>query len=216
MVYKDLDRQIAYIRITEFAFPETTVRFYGALARASNKAGLIIDLRDNGGGALDAASMMIGYFVGPNRLVVNTKGRDFQGEPYTAPHLTPAHDWTPVKYPPKIVVLVNNYSASASEVMAGNLQQHKDVTILGVRTFGKATVQNYLDIDKPDHVPDANTRLLLGITIARYYLPDGTDISSVGVMPDIEVEQPDNFRIYEYGTRRDRQLQEALKFLRKK
>ena len=60
VVYKDLDRQIAYIRITEFAFPETTVRFYGALARASNKAGLINPLRDNGGGGLDGSHMLNG------------------------------------------------------------------------------------------------------------------------------------------------------------
>lgn len=215
VVYKDLDRRNAYIRIRSFT-PETVARFSDALRRAGNKRGLVIDLRDNGGGSLDAVRTMIGNFIGPNKVVVASKGRDFNGDSQEFIYLTPLQAWTSVRYPSKIVVLVNNFSASASEIMAGNLQHYEIAAIMGVRTFGKATVQNYLDLDKPDHEPDENTRLLMGITIARYYLPDGTDISSVGVMPDIEVEQPDNFRSYEYGTIRDRQLQEALKFLRKK
>lgn len=117
-------------------------------------------------------------------------------------------------YPPRVVVLIDNFSASASEIMAGNMKYYKVATLMGVRTFGKALVQDTFDADISEHDPD-KSKLLVKVTIARYFLPDGQDIQGSGVQPDIEVEQAENFRAYNRGTKKDLQLQQAIKFLRK-
>lgn len=206
VVYKDLKNNLSYIKIRSF-LPETVNRFTEALKRSSNKKGLIIDLRDNGGGYLDAVKKMVGQLVGPDKVLVSMKGRSNSSDILTS---VDANTF-PIKYPKKIVLLINNNSASASEIMAGNFKHYKVATLVGVRTLGKATAQNYLGLDNPDLL---KSRLIIGITFARFYLPDGTNITGEGVQPDIEIEQPDNFKRFYYLTRRDLQFQRALKILR--
>jgi carboxyl-terminal processing protease len=164
-------------------------------------------LRDNGGGSLDAVNKMVGFLVGPGKVLVSTKGRSDSSE-----LLTPTDvDTTTIKYPKKIILLINNNSASASEIMAGNLKYYKVATLVGIRTFGKATAQNYLGLDSPILL---ESRLIIGITIARFYLPDGTNITGEGIQPDIDIEQPENFKRFDYLTGKDAQFQEALKILK--
>ena len=103
----------------------------------------------------------------------------------------------------------------ALPILAGALKHYKVATDIGVRTFGKAMIQDYLGLDMPEHAI-GGSRLIMGITTGRYRLPDGTDITGNGVQPDIEVEQPDDFQPFQYMTKKDAQLQAALKFLKKK
>lgn len=205
--YKQLKRDIAYIKIRSFTpDKEVSERFRDVLNKSAGKK-LIIDLRDNGGGSLNAVNRMVGFLTGPGKVLISVKGRE--GEQFWA---TPKVE-DPPNLPSKIVVLVNNYSASASEIMAGNLKHYKLATLVGVRTYGKATVQNYLGLDMPDHQIEGS-HLIMGITIERYYLPDGTNITGNGVEPDVEVEQPENFKNFDYLTKKDAQFQKALKILK--
>lgn len=210
VVFKDLGDGIGYIKVRAFNHdPFETRKEFSSALRTLKGGKVVIDLRNNGGGSLAAVIGMLSDFLGPGKTVIIHKGRN------SSSSLTTERPSLP-DLPKKVVVLVNNFSASASEVMAGNMQYYKMAKIIGVRTFGKATIQIYYDLDKNenDHNPDNNTRLLMGITIARYFLPDGRDITAAGIVPDIEIEQPDDFRSYEYGTERDLQFQEAIKFLK--
>lgn len=211
----DLVKDIGYIKISAFS-SETPGHFREALEALDGKEGVVIDLRDNPGGDLDAVVKMIGYMIGPDRLVISEKNNNpssiFQvKEVLTSDKrvLSPAFSRV------NTVVLVNNFSASASEVMAGVLRHHNAATVIGVRTFGKASVQIYSDIDERFHAPE-DTSMIIGLTIAKYYLPDGSDISRDGISPYIEVEQPEDFRRYEYLTERDAQFMEAVEFLKGK
>ena len=99
--------------------------------------------------------------------------------------------------------------------MAGNMKYYKIATLIGVRTFGKALVQDSFDVDMSKHDKD-KTQLLVKLTIRRYLLPNRQDISSSGVEPDIEIEQGENFREYDYTTANDIQFQKAIEFLKDK
>lgn len=209
VTYLDLKKNLAYIKISSFA-PETPERFLEALHKSSNKKGLVIDLRNNPGGRLDSVLKMLGYMMGPAQIAIRTKSRYNNNQPVFTPN-----GIAKVDFPAKVVILVNNSSASASEVMSGNLKHYKLATLVGVRTFGKATVQNYFGLDTANHSLN-DSRLIIGLTTARYYLPDGSNITGEGVQPDVEVELPDNFRRYEYRTRRDTQFLKALEILNRK
>ncbi|OGM99466.1 MAG: hypothetical protein A3B91_04120 [Candidatus Yanofskybacteria bacterium RIFCSPHIGHO2_02_FULL_41_29] len=209
VIYKELGKDIVYVKIRSF-LPEDEVvdRFREVLDRTAGRK-LIIDLRGNGGGSLRAVNQMVGFLVGPDNLLITSRGRDS-----TVSIMTPGD----INFPPspsKIAVLTNNFSASASEIMAGTLKYYKKATIVGTRTYGKATVQNYLGLDKPLHMI-GGSRLIMGITIERYFLPDGTNITGSGVQPDIEIEQPDDFKQFQFLTKKDAQFQAALKFLKSK
>ena len=210
VVYKELEKGVVYVKVRSFLPEEKVVeRFREALNKTAGRK-LIIDLRGNGGGSLWAVNRMVGFLIGPDKLLVSTRGR--YGE---FPIMTPTLDINSPVLPSKMVVLVNNFSASASEIMAGALKHYKVATDIGVRTFGKAMIQDYLGLDMPEHAI-GGSRLIMGITTGRYRLPDGTDITGNGVQPDIEVEQPDDFQPFQYMTKKDAQLQAALKFLKKK
>lgn len=195
-----------YVKISQFV-DETPDRVKKALNQFQDKKGLIIDLRDNPGGSLDSVNKIAGLFIGSDKITITMKGRDQQLIKELRTNVQKE------KYPSKVVVLVNNFSASASEILAGTLQYYGVAKIVGVRTFGKAVGQSVWDMATDD---SGNVRLLLSLTTFKYFLPDGRSISNTGVEPDIEIEQTNNFRIYEYGTKKDRQLQEAIKFLKKK
>ena len=164
---------IAYARISTFQ-SNTTDDFKKALAEMGNKqtiTGLILDLRNNPGGLLNEAVSIADVFLA-NGTIVSTKGRTAEQNMVFS-----AHDsGEEAKYP--LVVLVNEGSASASEIVAGALQAHKRGIIVGTQTFGKGSVQTIIPL------PDGAG---LRMTTARYYTPDNKSIQAVGIRPDVEV-----------------------------
>jgi carboxyl-terminal processing protease len=136
--------------------------------------GLVFDLRDNPGGLLNQAVKVSDDFL-DGGLIVYTQGREENQQQKYFSHKK--KDW--VDYP--MVVLVNGGSASASEIVAGALQDQKRAVILGTQTFGKGSVQTILPLD--DHSA-------LRLTTARYYTPAGRSIQAVGITPDVDVQPP--------------------------
>jgi len=143
--------------------------------------GYIIDLRNNPGGLLDQAISVSDAFLERGEIV-STRGRNAEE---TQRYSARAGDLTKGK---PIIVLVNGGSASASEIVAGALQDHKRATVLGTRSFGKGSVQTI--------IPLGNNNGALRLTTARYYTPSGKSIQAKGIVPDIEVLQdvPDDMK----------------------
>ncbi|WP_455376201.1 S41 family peptidase [Kaarinaea lacus] len=171
-----LEDGYGYVRISQFQSHtgENLAKQIAKIRKESknNLSGLILDLRNNPGGVLNAAVEVSDAFL-ENGLIVYTQGRVPDSElKFTA---TPNEliDGAPM------VVLVNGGSASASEIVAGALQDHKRAVIMGSQTFGKGSVQTILPLKN-------NTALKL--TTARYYTPSGRSIQASGIKPDIEIE----------------------------
>jgi carboxyl-terminal processing protease len=163
-----------YIRVTNFRMSthEDLHKHLEALEKENNSLkGLVIDLRDNPGGLLDQAIKMADYFLDQG-AIVSIKGRD----PKNSQTYQAYPDKADKKYP--IVVLINGGSASASEIVAGALQDHSRALILGTPSFGKGSVQT---------VRPLKDGYGLKYTIARYYTPSGRSIQAKGIQPDIEV-----------------------------
>lgn len=170
---KVLEPGYAYVRITNFQ-TKTTQDLKKALDDLTEEEeirGLILDLRNNPGGLLDQSIKVANLFL-DNGVIVSTRGRlKDQNIEYKA-H---AHGKT---YFFPLIVLVNEGSASASEIVAGALQDHKRALILGAQTFGKGSVQTIIPMQE-----GAGLRL----TTARYYTPNGTSIQAKGITPDVIV-----------------------------
>ena len=168
-----LDDHIGYVRISQFqeATPQDLGRELVKLQDEGTQ-GLILDLRNNPGGLLSAAVGVSEQFLQPDTLVVSVKGRDGRKDEYRA---SPPMD--PREYP--MIVLVNQGSASASEIVAAAMQDWGKAVILGKTTFGKGSVQTILPLSDGSG---------LRLTTAKYYTPSGESIHSVGVKPDIVVE----------------------------
>ena len=168
-----LEPGYGYIRITNFQ-NKTTADLKKELAELSDKGdlhGLILDLRNNPGGLLNQSIKVSDLFL-EEGIIVSTKGRLTDQNIEKKAH---AHGKT---YKQPLIVLVNQGSASASEIVAGALQDHKRALILGTQTFGKGSVQTI--------IPMANGAGLR-LTTARYYTPNGTSIQAKGITPDIVV-----------------------------
>ncbi len=162
-----------YIRIINFQ-AQTTADFKKALADLEKQGkvkGLIVDLRNNPGGLLDQSVKIADIFI-DDGVIVSTKGRIKEQN-----SVFYARDNNP-KYTFPLVVLVNEGSASASEIVAGALQDHKKAVIIGAQTFGKGSVQTIIPMDS-----GAGLRL----TTARYYTPSGRSIQATGITPDVIV-----------------------------
>ncbi|WP_353350206.1 S41 family peptidase [Oceaniserpentilla sp. 4NH20-0058] len=174
---KLLDEQYGYIRVTQFQ-ENTGADVNYALQILTEKSdqplsGIILDLRNNPGGVLDAAVAMSDVFI-DNGLIVYTQGRLKNADiRYEATIETAAPDIP-------LIVLINGGSASASEIVAGALQDHGRAIIMGTQSFGKGSVQTVLPLNG-DHA--------LKLTTARYYTPSGRSIQAQGITPDIEVHQ---------------------------
>ncbi len=173
----EADDQVAYIKITTFN-EQTHTNLVKAVEELKKKAGkklkgYIIDLRNNPGGLLDQAVAVSDAFLDKGAIVL-TKGRNL--EELQRSQARPG-DITDGK---KIVVLVNGGSASASEIVAGALQDHKRATIVGTRSFGKGSVQTIIPL---------GSNGAIRLTTARYYTPSGRSIQAQGIDPDIVVEQ---------------------------
>lgn len=170
-----LDKGYGYLRVTQFQ-ERTDTDAERALAELDQTAGglqgLVLDLRNNPGGLLSQAVRISNLFLDAG-LVVYTEGRlENQRQKFFA-HRQGSHTEFPM------IVLVNGGSASASEIVAGALQDHKRALLLGTQTFGKGSVQTILPVDG-----DAAIRL----TTARYYTPNGRSIQATGITPDIVME----------------------------
>jgi carboxyl-terminal processing protease len=178
---------IGYIRITEFG-EQTTNGVKKAISDlkrqigASKIKGFIIDLRNNPGGLLDQAVSVSGLFLNAGEIV-STRGRN-AGEMQRF-NARSGGDLTRGK---PLIVLINGGSASASEIVAGALQDQKRATLIGTRSFGKGSVQTI--------IPLGNGSGALRLTTARYFTPSGRSIQAKGIMPDIEVLQdvPDDLK----------------------
>lgn len=178
-----LDNNYGYIRITQFQ-ATTDKDMETAIAKLKAKTngklkGLILDLRNNPGGLLDSAIQISGAFLGKGtskhpEVIVYTKGR-LPGSDFTA--LSQSND---ILNKAPMVVLINNGSASASEIVAGALKDNQRAIIIGTKSFGKGSVQTVLPLDD-----------LRGIklTTALYYTPNGTSIQAKGITPDIIVDE---------------------------
>ncbi|MEO6072886.1 MAG: S41 family peptidase [Burkholderiales bacterium] len=193
---KDLEPGYASVRITQFQ-EKTGENLALALHELYKKnggtmKGIVLDLRNDPGGALDQAVAVSAAFLPKDVLVVYTDGRTEQSKTRLSAsreyYLRGGSDDYIAKLPEgvktlPIVVLVNGGSASASEIVAGALQDHKRAVVMGTQTFGKASVQTI------EQLPN-NTAVKL--TTARYYTPNGRSIQAKGIVPDILVEDPNN------------------------
>src|SRR5437868_8599414 len=171
--------RIGYVRIS--TFDETTpTELRRAIARMRQQAGgsfagFVLDLRNDAGGLLDAAVDVASDFL-DSGAVVTTRGRDSdENRVYDAPPNGDLIRGTP------IVVLINGSSASASEIVAGALQDNRRATILGTHSFGKGSVQSIIPLEG---------RGALRLTTALYYTPSGRSIQGHGITPDRVVEVP--------------------------
>lgn len=174
--YKVLDSNIGYINISTFISNDAAREFKVALERLSRTDGLIVDLRENPGGLL-SNSLEIADMLLDGGVIVSTAGR--QGRSVDTA------SGTPLSHQP-IAVIVDDESASASEILAGALKDNNRATVIGTRTYGKGLVQEI------NHLPGGAA---VHITVSKYLTPSGQDINKVGIQPDIVVsdhEQQDN------------------------
>jgi carboxyl-terminal processing protease len=173
--HRMLEPGYGYVRVSQFQArsPEDMLTGIGALKRKAGGRlkGLVLDLRNNPGGVLNAAVAISDAFL-TEGTIVYTEGRirDSQLKFKAAPD--------DVLEGAPVVVLVNGGSASASEIVAGALQDHRRAVIMGQQTFGKGSVQTIVPI---------NRRTAVKLTTARYYTPNGRSIQAEGIVPDIEL-----------------------------
>tara|TARA_Y100001970_G_scaffold269094_1_gene361142 strand:+ start:1020 stop:2159 length:1140 start_codon:yes stop_codon:yes gene_type:complete len=192
-----LEKNIGYIRLTSFNenSGDQIKKKINELEKNKKVKSYILDLRNNPGGLLSQAIKISDYFL-DNGEIVSTKSRKASEN---RKWFAKQGDLTNGK---ALIVLINYGSASASEIVAGALKDHKRAILLGENSYGKGSVQSIIPLKN-----DGAIRL----TVAKYYLPSGKSISEVGVAPDIEiVEESDNFRI---KTDTDNQLNYAIKLL---
>jgi carboxyl-terminal processing protease len=195
---KSMGDGIGYIRLAQFqqdSHQEVDRALQGFLKEKGGMKGLILDLRNNPGGLLDQAVRIADEFI-DSGLIVYTDGRvEAQKTKYVA-----HKEGTYTGFP--IVVLVNAGSASASEIVAGALQDHGRAIIIGQRTFGKASVQTILPLD------DGSA---LRLTTARYYTPNGRSIQAKGIEPDIVVSDGREPADGHAGMLREKDIERHLK-----
>ena len=173
-----LEDGYAYVRIAQFQekTDEDLARFLKNL-KEENKGelkGLILDMRNDPGGLLDQAVKVAEHFVDEGQMIVYTEGREKDSKM----QFTSRKGSKEPKYP--MVVLINGGSASASEIVAGALQDHKRALVMGTQSFGKGSVQTIIPLSDESG---------LRLTTARYYTPKGRSIQAKGITPDIVVER---------------------------
>ena len=190
-----IEKNIGYIRLTSFNenSGNQIKKEIQKLEKNKNLKGYILDLRNNPGGLLTQAIKISDYFL-ENGEIVSTKSRKaYENRKWFAKK----GDLIKGK---AMIVLINYGSASASEIVAGALKDHKRAILIGENSYGKGSVQSIIPL---------KNRGAIRLTVAKYYLPSGKSISEVGVSPDIEVsESTDDFKI---KTETDNQLNYAIK-----
>lgn len=187
---------IGYIQIVEFD-SITAVQFHEALTELQNQGmkGLVIDLRNNGGGSVDAVCSIADELLPKGPIVFTEyKGQDWEER---------SSDAACVEVP--MAVLMNENSASASEILAGALQDYELAKIVGTQSYGKGIVQSVIDLQ------DGTA---LKLTTAKYYTPDGNNIHEIGITPDVEIDLPEEVKTkVDMTLEEDVQLQKAIEVL---
>ena len=191
-------KKIGYLRLKSFNqnSNEQLSKKINKFEKNSDLNGYILDLRNNPGGLLNQAISITDFFLNDGEIV-STKGRKVSE---TRRFFSSKGDGINGK---PLIIIINNGSASASEIVSGALKDHKRAIILGERTYGKGSVQSIIPLRNGGGIR---------LTISKYYLPSGKSISEVGVLPDIFVEEVgDNFKI---DSKTDNQLKYAIRLLR--
>ena len=192
-----IDNNIGYIRLTSFNenSSDQIKEKINKLNKNKDLKGFILDLRNNPGGLLSQAIKISDFFL-ENGEIVSTRSRQASEN---RKWFAKKGDLTNGK---TLIILINYGSASASEIVAGALKDHKRAIILGENSYGKGSVQSIIPL---------KNKGAIRLTIAKYYLPSGKSISEVGVTPDIEVaESSDDFK---FNSETDNQLNFAIKLL---
>ena len=194
LTFKDNGR-VAYIQL--YSFNENAFPAFSKAARDAVDAGakgIILDLRNNPGGYLDVAIRLGGLFLENGETIVSEEFRDGTSEPFVA-------EGTGLLKNLPLVILINGGSASASEILAGAVRDVRGVKLVGVKSYGKGTVQEI------KHLSDAST---IKITIARWVMPAGGVLDKVGLEPDYIVEVTDE----DIKAKKDAQFEKALEVLK--
>ena len=195
VTYKMLEGNIGYIAISEFE-EKTCGQYEEAIEQLTTEGmkGLIVDLRNNPGGSLSAVCKMADVML-PEGLIVYTEDKNGEKTEYksTAEEV----------FDKPLAVLVNGYSASASEIYAGAIQDHEIGTIVGTTTYGKGVVQSVFDL---------KDGTCLKLTVSEYFTPNGRTIHGEGVKPDVEIE----YEIDENNPDLDNQLEKAMEVIKGK
>lgn len=193
---KVIEKGIGYIKLS--AFQEQTANDLAEalreLVEKEKVNSLILDLRNNPGGLLQSAVEVADQFLEPGKLVVSIKGRTGEKTEYFTEGLRPHY-----KLP--VVILVNHGSASASEIVAGALKDHRRAITLGTTTFGKGSVQNIVPLSDGSG---------LRLTTAKYYTPSGVSIHGEGIVPDIIVKLESKTPDKERPVLREKDIQRHL------
>tara|TARA_Y100000816_G_scaffold264828_1_gene224237 strand:- start:578 stop:1717 length:1140 start_codon:yes stop_codon:yes gene_type:complete len=190
-----LDKNIGYLRLTSFNenSAQQIEKEIKKLEKNKKLKGYILDLRNNPGGLLSQAIKISDFFL-ENGEIVSTKSRKSSEN---RKWFAKKGDITNGK---TLIVLINYGSASASEIVAGALKDHKRAILLGENSYGKGSVQSIIPL---------KNKGAIRLTVAKYYLPSGKSISEVGVSPDIEIDE--EFNDFKIKTETDNQLNYALK-----
>lgn len=193
-----IDDSIGYVRITQFI--DNTDEDFEEAVEALKKDGmqaLMIDVRSDPGGMLTTVVNICDYLL-PEGTIVSIKNKAGETEKeYTST------DEQSLDMP--MVVLTNEYSASASEILTAALKEHDAATIVGTNTYGKGIVQSVIPLGDGTAVK---------LTTEKYFTPDGNDIHKVGVAPDIEVELPDDYTYEDFQQEGDSQYQKGIEVLK--
>ena len=197
VVSKLVDNKVGYLRLR--AFNENSgnqlKKEISKIEKNKTLVGYILDLRNNPGGLLSQAIKISDFFL-DNGEIVSTKGRKTRENRKFFARKGDKINGKP------LIVLINNGSASASEIVAGALQDHKRAVLLGETTFGKGSVQSIIPL---------KNKGAIRLTVSKYYLPSGKSISEVGIIPDIKVEEEgEEFLI---NSETDNQLNYAINLL---
>ncbi len=197
--YRLLDEKIGYIAVS--AFEEVTKQQFRKALNELEKQGqqsLIIDLRNNGGGLLDTAVDMLDRML-PEGMVVYIQDKNGKKDEY--------HSSGEESFQKPVVILVNENSASASEVFAGAMQDYGKAVLVGEKTFGKGIVQSVFELSDGTAVK---------LTTSKYYTPKGRNIHGTGLMPDIEAElEEDGKQQAGSGIMIDSQMKKGIEYLQK-
>ena len=197
VVSRLVDNKVGYLRLRAFNENSSNQlnKEISKIEKSEKLVGYILDLRNNPGGLLSQAVTISDFFLNDGEIV-STRGRKKNENRKFFAKKGDKIDGKP------LIILINNGSASASEIVAGALQDQKRAVLLGETTFGKGSVQSIIPL---------KNRGALRLTISKYYLPSGKSISEIGVLPDIKVEEKgEEFSI---NTETDNQLNYAIKLL---
>jgi carboxyl-terminal processing protease len=195
-----LENGIGYIQLSMFD-EHTGDEFNKKLNELKTKGmkGLILDLRDNPGGLLTSCIDVTSNFVPKDKVITSTRDKYNNEKPYNS------KGGTAIGLP--LVVLINEGTASASEIFSGTVRDYKIGTLVGTTTFGKGVVQT---------IVDTKEGTALKVTISKYFTPGGENIHKIGIKPDIEVKYPTELREKAYSRSADPQFKKALEVIREK